>query len=156
MILFADLLTSVSERRRRWMPGGAKDDRSAEALAEALIDGSGEMSGMAITANILDTFEAIDDAGKLAFFHHVAEQMTGRPDALRQALEEFESGQTKASYLALMAAAAPPRQELVRRVNQAPGATERLVRMRAHFLRLGHDDDDLMVLDLDFRHLFAN
>ena len=36
MILFADLLTSVSERRRRWMPGGAKDDRSAEALAEGM------------------------------------------------------------------------------------------------------------------------
>jgi malonyl-CoA decarboxylase len=35
------------------------------------------------------------------------------------------------------ASAEPPRQELIRRLNQVPGATKALVAMRADLLRLG-------------------
>ncbi len=55
-----------------------------------------------------------------------------------------------------MAADEPPRQELIRRLNQVPGATKALVAMRADLLRLGQKDDALEALDLDFRHLFAS
>jgi malonyl-CoA decarboxylase len=55
-----------------------------------------------------------------------------------------------------MAVSEPPRQELIRRLNQVPGATKALVAMRADLLRLGRGDDALEALDLDFRHLFAS
>jgi malonyl-CoA decarboxylase len=55
-----------------------------------------------------------------------------------------------------MKVAEAPRQELARRLNQVPGATDALVRMRADLLRLGGDDPALQALDLDFRHLFAS
>ncbi|MFC6657632.1 malonyl-CoA decarboxylase [Roseibium salinum] len=71
-------------------------------------------------------------------------------------MEAYEEGQSKASYRAFMEAAEPPRQELIRRLNQVPGATRLLVAMRQDLLRLGRQDDALQALDIDFRHLFAS
>jgi malonyl-CoA decarboxylase len=53
-------------------------------------------------------------------------------------------------------AAEPGRQELIRRLNQVPGATGRWSKMRADLLRLAAGDPELEALDLDFRHLFAS
>jgi malonyl-CoA decarboxylase len=39
-----------------------------------------------------------------------------------------------------MEAAEPPRQELIRRLNQVPGATRRWSAMRADLLRLGRGE----------------
>jgi malonyl-CoA decarboxylase len=155
MTLLADLLSTVFERRTRW-GGGAVDDRPFEALTADLIGATGEISGMTVARAILDRYAATDDAEKLAFFHHLANGMTIDPDAVRTALDAYEAGQSKASYRAFMAASEPPRQELIRRLNQVPGATRALVTMRADLLRLGRGDASLEALDLDFRHLFAS
>lgn len=156
MSLFADILSSVFERRRGWLRGGAGDDRSIETLCDALVTATSETAGLTIAGQILDQFETMDDVGKLAFFHHMAQAMTLDPNALRTALDAFEQGQSKTTYRALMEAAEPARQEAIRRLNQPAAATERLVRMRADLLRLGRGNDHLMALDLDFRHLFAS
>jgi malonyl-CoA decarboxylase len=156
MSMFADLLSTVFERRTRWLSWGGADDRCAENLTQALVGNTGEMSGLALASRILDLYQAMEDAEKIGFFRHLAGAMTVDTDAVRTALDAFETGQTKASYRALMAAAEPPRQELIRRLNQVPNGTKQLVRMRADLLRLGRGDDELMALDLDFRHLFAS
>ena len=78
------------------------------------------------------------------------------PQQVRDTLQAYEAEPGKASYRAYMSAAEPPRQELIRRLNMLPGATGRLVQMRADLLRLGKGDPALAALDLDFRHLFAS
>jgi malonyl-CoA decarboxylase len=55
-----------------------------------------------------------------------------------------------------MQAAEPPRQELLRRLNQAAGGTADLVAMRVALMRAAKDDPGLARVDLDFRHLFAS
>ncbi len=156
MTLFADLLSTIFERRlRAWRPLG-KDDRSTEELAAALVGATGETSGVAIAQHILGRFEAMDDHQKRAFFTHLAHDMNIVPDDVRAALAAYEAEPSKATYRAFVAASEPPRQEFIRRLNQAPGATGRLVRMRADLLRLGAGDPQLEALDLDFRHLFLS
>jgi malonyl-CoA decarboxylase len=99
----------------------------------------------------------MDDEAKLAFFRHIATDLAIAPSTLRAALDAYEAeGQSKATYRAVMTASEPPRQELIRRLNQVPGATKSLVRMRADLLRLARGDEALQALDLDFRHLFAS
>lgn len=157
MTLLADLLSTIFERRYDpFKRNLADDDRPLEALTEALLGNAGEASGQALAQIILDRFAASDDAGKLAFFQHLAEDLTIRPDAVRRALDRYEAGQCKSSYRAFMVAAEPPRQELIRRLNQIAGATNALVAMRADLLRLGHDTAALEAVDLDFRHLFSS
>lgn len=125
-------------------------------LTAELISAKGEVSGVSTAQQILAQYEASDDDAKLAFFQHLAGDLDVASDTLRAALEDYEKGQSKQSYRALMEASEPPRQELIRRLNQVPGATKALVAMRADLLRLGRGDDALEALDLDFRHLFAS
>lgn len=156
MTRLADLLSTVFERRYGARGGGRADTRPMPELAAELIGTRGEVSGQALARTILGRFDALDDEGKLAFFRHMAGEMAIEPDRVRAALADYEAGQSKATYRALQAAAEPPRQELIRRLNQVPGATHALVEMRADLLRLGRGEDALMALDLDFRHLFAS
>jgi len=155
MTLLADLLSTVFERRYRSTPTG-DDDRPIDDLVHALVGATGEVSGLAIARTILDRFAGWNDTEKLTFFRHVATAFNIDPGRVRAALRTYEAAPTKASYRAFMAAAEPPRQELIRRLNQVPGATGALVRMRADLLQLGGDDPELQALDLDFRHLFAS
>ena len=156
MSLLADLLSTVFERRTVPWGGAKQDPRPLPELTAELIGAEGEVTGLALARAILERYAALDDAGRLDFFRHLAREMTIEPARVRAALAEYEAGQTRESYRALMTAAEPPRQELIRRLNQVPGATQSLVRMRADLLRLGGDEDALQALDLDFRHLFAS
>ncbi|MEM8947808.1 MAG: malonyl-CoA decarboxylase [Pseudomonadota bacterium] len=156
MSFLADLLSTVFERRYLGFSVDQDDDRPIETLTEELIGATGEVSGQTVARRILDRYERMDDEARLDFFRHLALEMTISPNAVRQALDAYEKGQTKASYRAFMSVVEPPRQELIRRLNQVPGATGALVRMRADLLRLGGEDDALQALDMDFRHLLAS
>jgi len=156
MTLLADLLSTVFERRYRPAAPSASDDRSMVKLAADLIGAKGEVSGLSTARQILGQYAVSDDGEKLGFFQHLADGLSIEPEVLRAALARYEQGQSKQTYRALMNAAEPPRQELIRRLNQVPGATKALVSMRADLLRLGRGDAALEALDLDFRHLFAS
>ncbi len=156
MTLLADLLSSLFDRRyRTFLPGG-DDNRSMEELTAALIGAAGEVSGSTIARHILDRYERADESEKQAFFRHLAEDMAVSVADLREALETYEKGQSKASYRALVHTAEPKRQELIRRLNQVPDATRSLVAMREDLLRFSKSDDALQALDVDFGHLFAS
>ncbi|MDU8909958.1 malonyl-CoA decarboxylase [Aestuariicoccus sp. MJ-SS9] len=156
MTLFADLLSTVFERRFRSSEPDTNDTRPIEALCLDLVGASGEVTGLASARAILTRFVGMSDADKLAFFRHLATEMDISPEAVRDSLAAYEARPGRASYRAFMSAAEPPRQELIRRLNQVPGATGALVRMRADLLRLSDGEAALEALDQDFRHLFAS
>lgn len=157
MTLLADLLSTVFERRyRREASDATKDGRPLIEMAAALVGSAGETSGLALAREILSRFSDLEDEDKLAFFHDVATTMNIDPEAVRTTLDDYERTPSKTSYRAFAEAAEPARQEMIRRLNQVPGATGALVKMRADLLRLGRKDPELQALDLDFRHLFAS
>lgn len=156
MTLLADMLSTLLQRTYRAGGQGGADTRPMPELAADLIGATGEISGLTLARTMLDNFAAMEDAEKLDFFRYLAEDMTISPPAVRAALDAYEAAQTGTTYRAFMAAAEPPRQELIRRLNQVPGATTALVAMRADLLRLGRSEAALQAVDLDFRHLFAS
>ncbi|MFD0858059.1 malonyl-CoA decarboxylase [Roseovarius aquimarinus] len=156
MTVLSDLLASVFERGAGGARRGDWSRRPLEELADALVTTHGEMSGTILAEQILTRYAAMDDAAKLAFFTHVAHAMNVDPATARAALDAYEAAPARGSYRDFMAACEPPRQELIRRLNQVPGATGALVEMRADLLRLGRGTPELEALDLDFRHLFAS
>ena len=156
MTLLADLLGSVFELRYRPVAAARLDDRPVEDLARSLLGAHGEVAGAAIARQILDRYGAMGDTEKQGFFRFLATQLAVDTVRIRAALDAYEADHARETYRALMAAAEPPRQELIRRLNQVPGATSRLVQMRADLLRLAGDDPALAALDLDFRHLFSS
>ena len=153
--MFADILTTVFERRYRLSPLPRRDG-PVEKLTAELIAATSETSGLAAARQILRRYGGMDDDAKLAFFRHLASDLNVDPAGVRSALDAYERAPSGATYRAFQGASEPPRQELIRRMNQVPGATGDLVRMRADLLRLGRGEDALEALDLDFRHLLSS
>lgn len=151
---FADLLATLLERRPRSEARAAA--RPLDEACRALLSGRGEVSGASLAHEILAGYRALPDVGKRAFFVHLAEGLDIDPDALAAAAARYGASRDPDSLRAVHDAAEPPRQELLRRLNQAPGATADLVAMRRDLLRLADGDARLMRIDLDFTHLFSS
>ncbi|MGR3758153.1 MAG: malonyl-CoA decarboxylase [Tranquillimonas sp.] len=155
MSILSDVLSTILART----PGRARaadDKRGMEELTADLLSARGEISGMTTGAQILDRYGAMDDAGKLAFFDHLAGDLGVDPASVRAALDAFEAEPGQKTYAAFLEAAEPARQELARRLNRVPGATSQLVAMRRDLLRLIPRSDPRARIDLDFQHLFAS
>ncbi|MEO1549236.1 MAG: malonyl-CoA decarboxylase family protein [Pseudomonadota bacterium] len=149
-----DLLTSVLERSRS--ASSAHDDRSIQEMCYALLDTEGEIAGITLAQAILDRYAALDAEGKRAFFAFLNEGLEIDFDALDGAIKAFKTSQAVPDYRTMVIAAEPRRQELLRRLNQPPGATHALVKMRADLLRAVKDLPDLGRTDQDFRHLLRS
>ena len=158
---FSDLLASISERGRtllrRGGPPDAKQDTSELIeLCEALLSGRGEASGIAIAREVLDRYRQLDAAGRLAFFETLARSYGPDRERLSQAIETWRAQPSDEDASDLHFASEPRRQELIRRLNRAPGGTSELVALRADLLGLLNRHRDLAALDRDVVHLLSS
>ena len=158
---FSDLLASISERGRTLLRrAGSSDDKQNASdlieLCEALLSGRGEASGTAMAREVLDRYHHLDETGRLSFFGDLARHYGPDREKLAHAIESWRSQPNDADASDLHFASEPRRQELIRRLNRAPGGTSELVSMRADLLDLMNGDKDLAALDRDVVHLLAS
>jgi malonyl-CoA decarboxylase len=158
---FSDLLASISERGRVLLrrAGSSHDKQDASdliELCEALLSGRGEASGTAMAREVLDRYHHLDETGRLSFFGNLARNYGPDRERLAHAIESWRAQPNDADASDLHFASEPRRQELIRRLNRAPGGTSDLVSMRADLLGLMNSDKDLAALDRDVAHLLAS
>ena len=158
---FSDLLSTISERGRtllrRGEPSVARQDASELLeLCKALLSGRGEASGTAMAREVLDRYHDLDAAGRLTFFETLARDFGPDREKLSQAIESWRSQPNDSDASDLHFASEPQRQELIRRLNRAPGGTSDLVAMRADLLALMKGNKDLAALDRDVVHLLSS
>ena len=158
---FSDLLTSISERgrtllRRAGPSEPKRDGAELISLCEALVSGRGEASGTAIAGEILDRYRHLNDAQRLAFFEALTRDFGPDREKLARAIESWRARRSDEDASDLHFASEPRRQELVRRLNRAPGGTSDLVAMRADLLRLMNGHRELAALDRDVSHLLSS
>jgi malonyl-CoA decarboxylase len=72
------------------------------------------------------------------------------------AAQAYASAANAANSPRLSAATEPPRQELFRRLNRAPGGTATILRMRERLLQAKRDQPELDAVDADLRHLLSS
>ncbi|SLN50401.1 Malonyl-CoA decarboxylase (MCD) [Pseudoruegeria aquimaris] len=149
-----DMLTTLFERRRRG--AGTADARSIEEMCRALLDTEGEVAGPSLAQAILDRYTGLDVEGRAAFFAFLNDGLEIDIDALEAAIATYRAEATPQAYRRIGACAEPPRQELLRRLNQPPGATHALVTMRRDLLAAVRKDPALARTDQDFRHLLRS
>jgi malonyl-CoA decarboxylase len=158
---FSDLLASISERGRTLLgragsPDTKQDPSDLIQLCEALLSGRGEASGTAMAREVLDRYHHLDEAGRLSFFGELARKYGPDRERLAQAIETWRAQPNDDDASDLHFASEPRRQELIRRLNRAPGGTSDLVAMRADLLDHLNGDKDLAALDRDVVHLLAS
>jgi malonyl-CoA decarboxylase len=154
---FSGLLQSVAERGRAWVGMRKPEPLGVEALlalSQKLLKSRGEASGAATAANILMAYAALGPAEKRAFLLGVTERFGPDMEALTAAARAFLDAPSPEHAGTLADAAEPVRQELIRRLNHAPGGTLALVRMREDLADALAEGAPLKAFDHDFRHLF--
>ncbi len=158
---FSDLLSTISERGRTLLRRvGSSDDKQDASdlieLCEALLSGRGEASGTAMARDVLDRYHHLDQDGRLAFFATLARDYGPDREKLSQAIETWRAQPSDDDASDLHFASEPRRQELIRRLNRAPGGTGELVAMRADLLKVLKSNKDLGALDRDIVHLLSS
>src|ERR1700754_3973844 len=158
---FADLLASISERRRALLrragsPNTKQDASELLQLCEALLSGRGEASGTAMAREVLDRYHHLDKAERLSFFGGLARNYGPDREKLAQAIEAWRAQPNDDDAGELHLVSEPRRQELFRRLNRAPGGTSALVAMRADLLGLMKGHKDFAALDRDVVHLLSS
>jgi malonyl-CoA decarboxylase len=158
---FSDLLSSISERGRSLLRRAGSSDGKQNAsdlieLCEALLSGRGEASGTAMAREVLDRYRHLDEADRLAFFAALARNYGPDRERLAQAIESWRAQPNDDDASDLHFASEPRRQELIRRLNLAPGGTSALVAMRADLLGAMNGHKDLAALDHDVVHLLSS
>lgn len=148
------VLSNVFERGRMFRAGD--DARNIEALCEAIFSEKGEVSGSKLAATVLSKYDALDASAKHSFFQYVTEHFAINPDAVVEAATDYKEDPSTANLVKLTKQGEPRHRELLRRLNQAPGATDRLVHMREDLLDLLKDEPQLANFDADFQHLFSS
>jgi malonyl-CoA decarboxylase len=158
---FSDLLASISERgrtllRRAGSSQARQDASGLMELCEALLSGRGEASGTAMAREVLDRYHDLDEAGRLSFFEMLTRHYGPDREKLAHAIEAWRAQPNDDDASDLHFASEPRRQELIRRLNRAPGGTSELVAMRADLLSAMKGHKDLAALDRDVVHLLAS
>ena len=128
---------------------------SDSELCHRLVDGMGEASNIALAREILQRWLNMERAQRLAFLQMIAVEFDPDPIEIQQAAQAYQSREPD-SLKRLLDVSEPPRQELFRRLNMAPGATAILVAMRAELLQLLRQQPELKGVDHDMRHLLSS
>ena len=156
----SDLIDTLTERGRSLLGQKAGQEIVAKdalpAVGEMLISRRGEASGVALAQTLLATYMAADPADRLAFLQALADRFGPDRRRIELAIEAVRQDQGTDALESLHAAAEPRRQELIRRLNLAPGGTSALVRMREELLEFLPKHPELKCVDADFSHLLSS
>ncbi len=141
----SNLLQSLHGRRR-----------DMRFLCHRLLSERGEASQTAIAQEIIATYNSMKPEQRPAFFEIMSREFSPDEADVRRAAAAYEGAPSTATLAALSEAVEAPRQELIRRINTAPGGTETLVTLREHLLSLHSNGSNFDALDSDLRHLFRS
>src|ERR1700731_3539151 len=125
-------------------------------LAARLLSERGEASGAQVARELHHVLRALDADDRHRFQRYLATEFHPDKATLRAAAERYLADTTAEAAAALAQAADPPRQELLRRMNMAPGGTGALIAMRSEINARLRDEPELSLLDADLNHLFAS
>jgi malonyl-CoA decarboxylase len=128
----------------------------AKQLAATLLSERGEASGALVARQLHEVLGALGAGDRHGFQRYLATEFQPDRAALRAAAERYVADGTTEAAAALAQAADPPRQELLRRMNMAPGGTGTLIAMRSEITAHSRHEPELKVLDADLKHLFAS
>ena len=143
-----ELLGTILERPRKL--SRAKRKGSLAKLCNELLSERTEVASLQIASEILAHFNALDAEERARFFQYMNTDLDLDPVEISTAAKAYAKDPSPTNYRVFTQATEPKRYELLRRLNQPPGATGELVRMRADLLAKIRENPDLARTDTDF------
>ncbi|MDH3442722.1 MAG: malonyl-CoA decarboxylase [Deltaproteobacteria bacterium] len=130
--------------------------KKAIELCRALMSERGEVSGAALAREALSAYDGLSEAEAESFFALLESDFSPDPRQVIRAADGYRDYPSQENLNALQRAVEPPRQELFRRLNMAPGGTAALVAMRHRVLRGIELHPEWSSIAADLGHLFTS
>ena len=149
-----DLLTTLFERR----VFGRKihDQRDIRDICLDLLSETAETSERQLAATVLERYRRLDIDAKAAFFEFLNEELDLVAGDIAKSAQRYGDDPSPDNFKALAQVCEPRRQRLFRQLNEAPGATAEIVRMRENLLSLLKNMPALARTDHDLVHLLRS
>jgi malonyl-CoA decarboxylase len=125
-------------------------------LCEALLAEPAEYAGAVLAREALAAYQALDARLRAEFFDILARGYSPSPEVVGTAADAYRHDPSPENFVRLQDAVEPPRQELFRRLNMAPGGTAALMEMRRLLLKDLKAHPHWLVIDADLRHLLRS
>jgi len=157
MMLY-DLLDAIAVRGRELfgLAAAGLEDADLATLGRELLSRRGEASGIALAQRLLAAFDEADAAVRAAFLDALASDFGADREAVEAAIAAYREAPGAETLDRVHQVAEPRRQELIRRMNTAPGGTAALIRMREALMDALPGNPRLSPVDADFVHLFSS
>jgi len=128
----------------------------ATSAVRRLVSERGESNAVSMALDVISNYRKLNAEQRPKFFAMLAEQFNIDAEQLTKAAQSFAADPNARNYIRLQKISESPRQELLRRLNRAPGGTAAVVEMRRDLLTLLNKKPELMGLDYDMRHLLSS
>ena len=149
--------------RRLTQFGGVKQLRArnsqvsaAVRLAKVLLSEKGELSGARHATALAAHYDLMKESQLVSFFSALVMDFDAPVAELSAAARAYLEDPNPATSSRLAKISEPPRQELIRRLNMAPGGAARILHMREQVLNLLKAHPEFAPLAEDLRHLLAS
>jgi malonyl-CoA decarboxylase len=126
------------------------------SLCRALLSERGEVSGGRLASEVIAAYQSLGAQAVQDFFDRLVTEFSPDPGAVQAAAKAYLEKPSEGHLAQLQAAADPPRQELFRRWNMAPGGIGVLIQMRRTLLGTLKAHPERVHLDSDLLHLFRS
>ncbi|OWQ47705.1 decarboxylase [Roseateles noduli] len=134
----------------------ARAARQVLSLAHKLLSERGQANSLGLAHDLIGRMGALPADAWPAVFDKLAADFNPEPAAVLRAAQAYADAPGRETLGQLTEVSEPPRQELFRRLNRAPGGTGTLVRMRRRLLEGLSSHPDWRMVDADLLHLLSS
>ena len=131
----------------------ARNLTKAIHATKRLLSERGESNSASMAQEVLNYYHQLTESQREEFYTNLAQKFNPTPQEIMSAAQAYAKEPTASNLIWLTKVSESPRQELLRRLNRAPGGTNAIVKMRQQLLKLLDKRQDLLALDYDMRHL---
>ena len=149
-----DLLATLF--RRRAFGRKTNDGREIREICLDFLSETAETSEQQLAATILNRYRAFDADQRADFFAFLNDELDLDTAGIEALAVNYGADPSPENYKALAKACEPRRQGLFRRLNETPGATTEIVKLRKDLLALLNERPELARTDHDLLHLLRS
>ena len=134
-------------------------ERSLRGLlidCKRLLSERGEANSAGIAHDLVARFSALPEEQQGTFFERLSSDFSPDPKAVLKSAQAYAEAPNAQNLARLTQTTEPPRQELLRRINRAPGGTSSIVAMRRALLARVAKKPELQAVEADFLHLLSS
>lgn len=135
--------------------GGVRVARLLSHCAKLLTE-RGQAVSVSLARDIWTLYAELNRREQVAFFLGLLQEFSPDSKQILAAAERYAAEPSGETLEALNRLVESPRQELLRRLNRAPGGTGAILRLREHLMAAVREDPKLAMVDADLRHLLTS